>query len=180
MIVTPKLTPLAPGTLVLPMTLAITLALALAGCSAPESTIGAQNSQPSAAPTSDSQMSEESLVMSETGWLSVSDDGEVYKTYLDPDGRYRDMRDGAIAFTGAWEQTASGELCFDPDAGTSTCWSHGSPGLDNTMRAENPVGRAIELRRIAYAPPQQSAEGEDGAEDGGDEPADDPAASGSN
>ena len=97
--------------------------------------------------------------MAETAWLSVSDDGVVYKTYLDPDGRYRDIRDGEVAYSGTWEQSASGELCFDPDSGAAACWAHGSPGLDGLMRATRPDGRAIELKRISYTPPKAAPEG---------------------
>ena len=116
------------------------------------------------AASSSGELSAESLVMAETAWLSVSADGAVYTTFLDPDGRYRDMRDGEIAFAGNWEQNASGRLCFAPDQGKAACWAHGSPGLNGEMRATNEDGYAIEVKRITYTPPppqpDTDAEGE--------------------
>ena len=107
------------------------------------------------------ELSAESLVMAETAWLSVSADGAVYTTFLDPDGRYRDLRDGEIVFAGNWEQNASGRLCFAPDQGKLACWSHGSPGLNGEMRATNEEGYAIEVKRITYTPsPEPDAESE--------------------
>ena len=100
-----------------------------------------------------SELSPESLVMAETAWLSVSSAGAVYTTFLDPDGRYRDLRDGQVVYTGSWEQNAASELCFTPDTGRGTCWRHGLPGLDGVMRATDRDGRAIEVKRISYAPP---------------------------
>ena len=105
--------------------------------------------------------------MAETAWLSVSEEGAVYTTFLDPDGRYRDLRDGQIVHTGSWEQNASSELCFSPDNGAGACWKHGSPGLDGVMRATNRAGRAIEVKRITYTPqavPSQAAEAAPGSE----------------
>ena len=91
--------------------------------------------------------------MAETAWLSVSEDGVAYTTFLDSDGRYRDLLDGDVAFTGSWEQTSGGELCFTPDDAPSTCWSHGAPGLNGVMRAKNGAGREIALKQITYMPP---------------------------
>jgi len=90
--------------------------------------------------------------MAETAWLSVSEEGVVYTTFLDPDGRYRDIRDGQIAYQGTWEQNASSELCFSPDNAMGACWEHGAPGLDGVMRATNRAGRSIEVKRITYTP----------------------------
>ena len=104
------------------------------------------------------QLSAESLAMAETAWLSVSADGSVYSTYLDPDGRYRDTSNGEVVFAGSWEQSTPGQLCFNPDAGESVCWAHKSPGLGGVMRATHPDGHAIELKRIAYAPPEEPRE----------------------
>ncbi|MEO1730496.1 MAG: hypothetical protein AAFR64_07130 [Pseudomonadota bacterium] len=117
--------------------------------------------------TSSGELSAESLVIAQTAWLSVSTDGAVYTTFLDPDGRYRDIRDGEIVFAGSWEQNTSGRLCFAPDQGKGACWEHGSPGLNGEMRATNEDGYAIEVKRITYTPPPQpeeEAEGEAGTE----------------
>ena len=126
--------------------------LLIAGCSAGSSP---EEAEPAPEPGSDSgtsELSAESLVMAETAWLSVSEEGVVYTTLLDPDGRYRDIRDGKIAYQGTWEQNASSELCFSPDKGMGACWEHGAPGLDGVMRATNRAGRSIEVKRITYTP----------------------------
>lgn len=139
-------------------------ALALAGCSAQTSPSDSATSPEDAAPSASGEPSPQNLEMAQTAWLSVSDDGVVYTTFLDADGRYRDIQGGALAFTGAWEQSAARELCFIPDEGAGTCWSHGAPGLDGIMRATNSAGRAIALKSIAYTPPPAPEESEDGAQ----------------
>ncbi|MEM1195591.1 MAG: hypothetical protein AAGH57_05760 [Pseudomonadota bacterium] len=138
-------------------------ALALMACSDPSSSSDTANAPTDPATNASGELSPESLEMAQTAWLSVSDDGAVYTTFLDPDGRYRDMQGGALAYTGAWEQGAARELCFTPDKGAGSCWSHGAPGLDGVMRATSSAGRAIALKRIAYVPPPAPKESADGA-----------------
>ncbi|MEO0588923.1 MAG: hypothetical protein AAFZ11_00035 [Pseudomonadota bacterium] len=141
--------------------------LLITGCSAASSPDEAEPASDPSSPSDASELSAESLVMAETAWLSVSEEGAVYTTFLDPDGRYRDLRDGQIVHTGSWQQNASSELCFSPDNGTGACWEHGSPGLDGVMRATNRAGRSIEVKRITYTPqavPSQAAEAAPGSE----------------
>lgn len=108
------------------------------------------------------------IVLSQTAWLSVSEDGAVLTTFLDPNGRYRDLRNGEPAFEGDWSERPDGKLCFTPDAGLGGCWSIGAPGDNGEARATNADGRAILLKRISYAPPmreaQDGSEGTDGEE----------------
>ena len=106
----------------------------------------------------------ERIVMAETAWLSVSQDGAVFTTFLDPDGRYRDLRNGEPAFEGAWAENPDGELCFTPDSGLGGCWRTGAPDDDGTMRARDDRGRDIVLKRITYLPPP-APEDEQGADD---------------
>lgn len=136
----------------------------LSACAAEE------NSEP-ASPSSDgnvttAELSAQSLTMAQTAWLSVSVDGVAYTTFLDPDGRYRDVNGADIIFAGKWEQNAGGQLCFTPDNGRASCWAHGSPGLNGVMRATNEAGYSIELKRIAYTPPPiiEESEPEDSQE----------------
>lgn len=171
-------------------TLVVTCLLLLGAC-APEDA-----STPSSPASTGSDNAEsggpatQRVAMAETAWLSVSEDGEVFTTFLDPDGRFRDLRDGAIAFTGTWKQDAEGRLCLTPDlAGATgspaemgaeeatgeqaegvadtataraTCWDYGVPGNNGTMRATRTDGRAIELKRIAYTAPASSDADADG------------------
>ncbi len=136
---------------------AATAALLLAACAAEE----ASESEASGAGESaeaESTLSAESLVMAQTAWLSVSADGEVFTTFLDDDGRYRDLRGGELSFAGSWQQNDQNELCFTPDQGEGECWTHRSPGLNGVMRATNRAGRAIEVKRVAYVPVTASIE----------------------
>lgn len=132
---------------------AAALGCALAGCSAPSAPDAGQSGTGQSEAQSDAGQARDRMVMAETAWLSVSREGEVYTTFLDADGRYRDLVGGALAFAGRWEQSADGELCFEPDSGTAACWDHDAPQPDGVMRATEPDGRTIELKRIAYRPP---------------------------
>ncbi|MEM7702731.1 MAG: hypothetical protein AAF251_12395 [Pseudomonadota bacterium] len=123
----------------------------LSACAAEEAP---EQSEPSADTAGEEGgLSAESLVMAETAWLSVTEEGEVFTTYLDGDGRYRDVREGEVIYGGAWEQNQDRELCFTPDSGEGTCWAHGAPGLNGVMRAMNNSGRAIEVRKVIYTTP---------------------------
>lgn len=148
------------------------LSLALSGCAGEDTEAEPQGEASSETAPSESTLSEESLVMAETAWLSITADGEVFTTYLDGDGRYRDVSDGVVRFGGTWEQTADRELCFTPDDGQGTCWKHRAPGLNGTMRATASDGRAIEVKKVAYTPPapseEASAEGGEATDDAKD------------
>ncbi|MEM7688662.1 MAG: hypothetical protein AAF291_06545 [Pseudomonadota bacterium] len=142
----------------------------LAGCAA-EDTSDTPNSEATAdgsGEAANGALSAVSLEMAETAWLSISEEGEVFTTYLDPDGRYRDERGGTRVYSGTWEQNPDRELCFSPETGEGECWAHGAPGLDGVMRATSASGREIEVRRVTYQPADPV--------EGSDEPALDDAA----
>ena len=123
----------------------------VSGCAAEEVAEISEDTQDSASP--EGELSAESLVMADTAWLSITEQGEVFTTYLDGDGRYRDVRGGEVIYGGVWEQNQDRELCFTADAGESTCWAHGAPGLNGVMRATNGAGRAIEVKKVVYTAP---------------------------
>ena len=129
------------------------LSLSLAACAAEDSATEPQDQASGDTANAETTLSAESLVMAETAWLSITAEGEVFTTYLDGDGRYRDVSGGEVRFGGTWEQNANRELCFSPDEGEGTCWAHRAPGLNGTMRATAPDGRAIEVKKVAYTPP---------------------------
>ena len=139
--------------------LACAAALILAGCASQEN--AEEGTGPAAVAEGEAAQSARNLKMAETAWLSVSAQGEVFTTFLDSDGRYRDVNDGGVRFSGAWEQDETGQLCFTPDTGPADgppqCWEHGAPGLGGIMRATNDAGRAIELKQVAYTPPAPAA-----------------------
>lgn len=141
------------------------LSLTLAACATEDTPSPPQGEVINDTNASESTLSDESLVMAETAWLSITEDGEVYTTFLDGDGRYRDVSGGEVRFRGAWEQSADRELCFTPDKGQGTCWAHKAPGLNGTMRATASDGRLIEVKKVAYTPPapeqEAAAEGKD-------------------
>lgn len=129
-----------------------TLSLSLvSACAAEEAPEESEASADSASP--ERELSAESLVMAETAWLSVTEQGEVFTTYLDGDGQYRDVRNGEVIYSGAWEQNQDRELCFTPSGAESSCWAHGAPGLNGVMRATNSAGRAIEVKKVVYTAP---------------------------
>lgn len=133
---------------------------ALAAC-APEGESGGESpSQSEPASEAESQDTGGSLTLAESGWLVVGEDGAVYTTMLDPDGTYRDFRNGEALQTGEWEKRDSGELCFIPseDGKAGDCWMLGDLERDNTVRATDSEGRAIELRKISYVGPGESEE----------------------
>lgn len=134
------------------------LSLILAACAAEEAASETEEEASTDTGASDNTLSEESMEMAETAWLSVTADGEVFTTYLDGDGRYRDVSGGTLRFGGTWEQTPDRELCFTPDEGEGACWEHRSPGLNGTMRATATDGRAIEVKKVSYTPPTPDQE----------------------
>lgn len=116
----------------------------------------------------------ERTAMAGTGWLAVGEDGSVYTTHFDPDGTYRDYRGGAFLQQGTWRRREDGRLCFTPAAENrfGACWDTQGLEEDGTMRALDADGRAIELRRVAYLPPEtrdaQGADSADGADGTGE------------
>ncbi len=94
-----------------------------------------------------------------TAWRADAENGARYTTYLDPDGTYRDLRNGDPWQRGSWSYTAGDEarLCFTPEAegGVRRCWTP-EPLSDETMAATDAQGRRIELERVEYAPPPEA------------------------
>lgn len=134
------------------------LSLALTACAAEENSSEPAGETSADTAADENTLSEESLEMAETAWLSITADGEVFTTFLDGDGRYRDVSGGTVRFGGTWEQNADRELCFTPDQGEGTCWAHRAPGLNGTMRATASDGRTIEVKKVAYTPPTPNQE----------------------
>lgn len=100
------------------------------------------------------------LAMINTAWRVTGEDGAVYTTYFDPEGRYRDTKNGEPWHEGAWERLADGRLCFTPDDQdrSGACWALGERKADGTMRARRDDGREIELQQVTYLAPA-AAEG---------------------
>ena len=94
---------------------------------------------------------------SSTAWRVVAADGARYTTFLDPDGTYRDMRNGDPYQTGEWthDVAGQGELCFTPDGEDSTtrCWEPGRM-RGETMTVTGGEDRRIEAERVTYRSPE--------------------------
>ncbi|MEQ8411822.1 MAG: hypothetical protein RIB52_09730 [Erythrobacter sp.] len=105
---------------------------------------------------SEAEAEAERTAMAGTGWLAIGEDGSVYTTYFDADGTYRDFANGAFLQQGAWRRREDGQLCFMPEAADrlGACWDTQGMEDDGTMRALDADGRAIELRRVNYLPPE--------------------------
>lgn len=100
------------------------------------------------------------LVFAESGWLTVGADGGVQTTFLDADGRYRDLRNGEQVAQGSWQQRPDGSLCFEPDTGFGACWTIEPLEDDGSAIAVNGEGKRIEVRRVSYIGPDASNDGD--------------------
>jgi len=99
-----------------------------------------------------------------TGWLTIGGDGAVQTTYFDPEGRYRDFRNGELLGEGDWERGPEGRVCFEPDAGRGACWTTSEIDEDGEASATDGEGRTIAIKRVTYLPqePEASGDGETG------------------
>lgn len=147
---------------------ALTVAF-LAGCSEPQGGAGDQSAPVVAPELSDTSPSEdadggngesgaEQLAIEGTAWLTIGGDGSVQTTFLDPEGRYRDLRDGVPLAEGSWLRDPDGRLCFEPDAGRGACWTFGDIGEDGEAIATDGEGKTIAIKRVAYRPPESDSE----------------------
>jgi hypothetical protein len=103
--------------------------------------------------TADNGSAQEALLMADTAWLSVGSDGAVQTTFFDPDGRYRDLRNGQPMDAGTWQQRPDGSICFTPDTGLGDCWNHGKLEEDGSTVVTSASGKRVEIRQITYAGP---------------------------
>lgn len=155
--------------------LALFVCLAMAACSADEGDTPPDTAAEVASGSADNGEPVIDMSLAESGWLLVGEDGAVYTTMLDPDGRFRDFRNGEPVKSGSWERSDKGDLCFvaDGDNPARECWSLGRLRGDNTMRATDANEHTVELRKVAYLGPAadtaaDTAEGAaEGASDGG-------------
>lgn len=102
------------------------------------------------------------ISFSETAWLTVGVDGAVQTTFFDADGRYRDLRNGALAAQGGWERRGDGMLCFEPDTGSGACWDTGPVDDKGEAIATDTAGKRIAIKRVAYIAPAASDTAEAG------------------
>jgi hypothetical protein len=110
-----------------------------------------------AASTDVSPMQGGFLDMAETAWRVTGEDGAIYTSFLDPDGAYRDFKNGDLWQTGQWKRVGDGRLCFTPDdeERSGECWTNDPPVDGGTMRTTSDTGRTVELRQVAYIAPAE-------------------------
>lgn len=131
----------------------------LAGCApetGTETELASEGAATEATPESTPSGQPAPDVFAATAWRATAEDGARYTTYLDPEGTYRDFRNGDPWQEGTWEHAdAEGGrvLCFTPDAenGIERCWEPGRMRGD-TMEAQGDSGVKIELERVEYVP----------------------------
>jgi len=143
-------------------------ALALTGCEADTETGSGVADPASESAADDAAEPSEMLVVAETGWLTIGNDGAVQTTFFDPNGRYRDLRNNSQVAAGDWQQRADGSLCFTPDGwpegAPETCWETGAPESDGSVIATDGAGKSISIKRVTYIAPALG-EGQDNSEE---------------
>ena len=131
--------------------------LALHGCEAPAdpATETAMEEQ-TAESEQQSDTPRELPDFNRSAWLTIGADGAVQTTFLDAEGRYRDLRNGTLVAGGGWEERPEGTVCFEPDTGRGECWEITATEDDGTLIATNAQDKRVQLKQVAYAPPADS------------------------
>lgn len=104
----------------------------------------------------------EPIEMAETAWAANDTAGEIYTTFIDSDGTYRDFRAGERYQIGSWDMPGMNRICYRPDNAPvdvidsdvgRTCWTVRPPGRDGVMIAVDASGREVTVRKVKYVPP---------------------------
>lgn len=138
------------------------LALGLMACTPTEDSEPPDTAEETAAPGPAGDDQPALKVFAGTAWRVVAQDGARYTTLLDPDGAYRDLRNGDPWQKGGWQFDSAdrgGLLCFttDSEEAVRRCWKPGKMRGD-TMIATAEDGRRIELTKVEYRPPETVSE----------------------
>lgn len=105
----------------------------------------------------DAGPSPEELALVNTAWRVSGEDGAIYTTFFDPEGKYRDLKNGEPWHDGTWERVDDGRLCFTPsdEDRTPACWALGKHRKNGTMRVTSEEGREVMLQQITYLAPAE-------------------------
>lgn len=145
----------------------LAIALSLGACSAQEEPPEPADTEEAQAAEQIAEAAAEAESLSEfegTAWRVSAEDGARYVTYLDGEGRYRDLRNGSPWQEGGWtiEAPKEGEkagtlLCFSPDGENvrERCWEAGHL-RDGKLLVTSGGGRRVELEKVAYEAPAQA------------------------
>ena len=98
-------------------------------------------------------------MLEHSAWRSAGEDGATYATFLDGEGRYRDMRNGEPRQEGSWEVREDGAVCFLPDGDNvrGDCWNLGRLRKNGSLVATGQDGQRIELHQIDYQAPEEDS-----------------------
>ena len=141
----------------------LSAALALAACAAEEDEAADSPGEVG----SSAEKAEEARELKEfvgTAWRVSAEDGARYVTYLDAEGRYRDLRNGDPWQEGGWSlEAAPGDeegqvlLCFQPEGDNvrERCWETGKLD-DGKLIVTSGGGRRVQLEKVAYEAPQDA------------------------
>ncbi len=99
---------------------------------------------------------------SRTAWRTRDESGAQYTTFLDPAGRYRDLRNGDLWQEGAWEYDQDDRICFTPEAEESLgqCWNPERMDDGGRMIVTSASGRRVRLESVEYRRPEAPVESE--------------------
>ena len=143
---------------------ALLLATVLSGCAAGGDTPAepAETATPQDAAASDPADTPLPDDYAGTAWQVSDADGARYITHLDPDGTYRDLRNGDPLQQGTWSVDAEDRICFsapfaqDEDAtdaeGLETCWRPHHMAGEGELLLHGQSGRRIMATRVEYSP----------------------------
>lgn len=103
---------------------------------------------------------------SRTAWRVRGENGALYTTFLDPGGRYRDLRNGDPWQEGTWEYDEEDRVCFTPDAAGSLgqCWRPERMDDVDQMIVTSGSGRRVRLESVEYRRPDPLVEGDTAAD----------------
>ena len=141
----------------------LSAALALSACAAEEDGT-ADSPADVAASTGAADEARELKEFVGTAWRVSAEDGARYVTYLDAEGRYRDLRNGDPWQEGGWSlEAAPGDeegqvlLCFQPEGDNvrERCWETGKLD-DGKLVVTSGGGRRVQLEKVAYEAPQDA------------------------
>ena len=146
------------------------LALPLGACASQEETAAEPTAEtPAAELTPEQEAADEAeeqalSEFAETAWRVTAEDGARYVTYIDPDGTYRDLRNGNLWQQGSWtfdkapdDGGDSDLLCFTPDAedARERCWEPGRL-QDNELVVTSGGARRVSLEKVTYEAPEDA------------------------
>ena len=132
------------------------LALLACACSGSEEAVDGGDAVPAAGETAEPAPPSVEVELPGSAWRVRGPQGAVFVTYFDPDGVFRDLRNGEPNQTGTWTEDSEGGVCLTPDVeGAATdCWTFEERSEDGTIQARKGEV-AVELEPVDYVAPEE-------------------------